>query len=240
MNALANSFLVSTNEPSPPDSSQRGKTKGWLETQPSAAAKKPPRQVGLPDYLNRAFIVTEKASKLGKMSPALQRSTHFNQPQLTPVLTKPFQNHLASRAGEIRRTITKAWQTESARELDSKLLSFSNAVAELIMDVENWEAPTGYALLNVIKIAPRSYYSVLTNHPDQYDLIPVPTLSTDESGGIRVRWMVNGATPRQLRVNFGSKSQRRSYIYYESGTEHGIRDLDVANLSERIHWLLGE
>ena len=87
----------------------------------------------------------------------------------------------------------------------------------------DWDTPTDFA------------YSFATHITQQFKVrIPLPFLTTDDCGGIRMIWHLGG---KQVIANFGATPEARSYIYSESEAEYGTQDLTYANLSSRIQWM---
>jgi hypothetical protein len=64
--------------------------------------------------------------------------------------------------------------------------------------------------------------------------IPAPLVTTDDVGGVRLAWRLG---PKQLRANFGANANLRNYLYFESGLEHHVEDLDVSRLAGGLDWL---
>jgi hypothetical protein len=65
--------------------------------------------------------------------------------------------------------------------------------------------------------------------------LPVPIVTTDERGGVRLSWQHGD---RHVRVNFAAAEGLRSYLYFESPAEHEVQTLQPYNLSNRLNWML--
>jgi len=68
------------------------------------------------------------------------------------------------------------------------------------------------------------------------EIVPEALVTTDDVGGIRLAWRVG---PKQVRANVGADANLRSYIYFESDTQHAVEQLDVRHLAGRLAWLTG-
>jgi hypothetical protein len=101
---------------------------------------------------------------------------------------------------------------------------------------DDWLPPTEQAYGNAIDLLPRACFQIRAQHPGCGPL-PAPLLSTDSQGGIRIAWH---SGRKQVRANFGASTTSRSYIYFESAPEHGVEELQVATLAERLYWLIEE
>ena len=65
--------------------------------------------------------------------------------------------------------------------------------------------------------------------------IPVPIITTDDRGGIRLSWQ---AGDKHVRTAFAPSPGQRSYLYFESPAEHDVIDLQPSNLSGKLDWML--
>jgi hypothetical protein len=65
-------------------------------------------------------------------------------------------------------------------------------------------------------------------------IFPKPLITTDDVGGIRLSWITEN---KQVRANFGARPELRSYVYFESGSEHDVEPLDPQHLAGRLAWL---
>jgi hypothetical protein len=65
--------------------------------------------------------------------------------------------------------------------------------------------------------------------------LPLPIVTTDERGGIRLSWEHG---ERHVRTNFGAARDLRSYLYFESPQEHEVDALEPDTLSARLTWML--
>jgi hypothetical protein len=101
---------------------------------------------------------------------------------------------------------------------------------------DDWEQPSTYAYERALDVLPRAYSQLRLKHPG-CDRLPEPFLSTDSAGGVRTAWRWK---TRQIRVNFGAEPDLRSYIYFESPTEHAIEELQETTLADRLYWLIAE
>ncbi len=93
--------------------------------------------------------------------------------------------------------------------------------------------PTEFAYRRARSIV-ESAYGRITTRFNVPEILPKPSATTDDVGGIRLAWRVAG---KQIRANFGATPELRSYIYYESGLEHSVEHLDARHLAGRLAWL---
>lgn len=63
---------------------------------------------------------------------------------------------------------------------------------------------------------------------------PIPFVTTDDLGGIRILWHTD---TKRLRANFGAADNLRSYLYYSTDVDHNVEPLDENHLAERLAWL---
>jgi hypothetical protein len=121
---------------------------------------------------------------------------------------------------------------------DRQLASVIDEIASLLMTADEDEVrPTEYAYTTVFRVLSSAYTLARLDAPAHYRRLPRPSVSADDVGGIRVRWLYEG---RDLRTNFAAHPELRSYIYYEAGARHGIDSLDGDTLAEKLRWLTPE
>ena len=65
--------------------------------------------------------------------------------------------------------------------------------------------------------------------------LPLPLVTTDERGGIRLSWQ---SRDRHVRTNFAAAEGLRSYLYFESPAEHDVQALQPYTLSDKLSWML--
>ncbi|MGA2594735.1 MAG: hypothetical protein ABSH32_32960 [Bryobacteraceae bacterium] len=67
---------------------------------------------------------------------------------------------------------------------------------------------------------------------------PRASVSVGANRGLRVTWSYG---PREVRLVCGGSTANKSYIYAESGSEHGIECiLDGSHLAQHLRWVLRE
>jgi hypothetical protein len=116
--------------------------------------------------------------------------------------------------------------------------SFTDVISEIEnLAAENEVPPTNFAYLHSRAVVGAAYGLML---PKQSLIMPMshiprPVVVTDDVGGIRLAWRKGIKT---VRANFGANDNLRSYVYFESGIEHGVRPLDAASLSDMLNWLI--
>ncbi len=166
-------------------------------------------------------------------SPARVIRQHFSE--LVAV-----ENDLETQTRFFRRKIADVWRGKTKQALDQQLSDLTERMVESMAIEDDWPLPTPHAKSSAIRVVPQAYHLMRTGHADEYARLPIPFVSTDDTGGLRIRWKFQAdADTRELRVNFGSTPTRRTYIYYQSGTQHGTTELNAQQLSERLHWLFG-
>lgn len=99
----------------------------------------------------------------------------------------------------------------------------------------DWEPPTDYAYRVAVNLAVDAYFQIAELHPGT--VLPTPFASTDDSGGVRIAWRLQG---KQVRVNIGGKPELRSYIYFQSPAGPGVETPQAAVLADRLYWLVAE
>ncbi|MGH9687725.1 MAG: hypothetical protein ACRD5K_11605 [Candidatus Acidiferrales bacterium] len=113
--------------------------------------------------------------------------------------------------------------------------SVIEAIDSLLASKEDEVPPTDYAYEKARSVVESAYGRVRArmNVPE---VIPRPSITTDDVGGIRFSWRANG---KQVRANFGARDGLRSYIYFESDRDHDVEELNADRLSGRLSWLTG-
>lgn len=67
---------------------------------------------------------------------------------------------------------------------------------------------------------------------------PFGTIYPDQSGGLRVDWV---HADKELRLIVPSVENMRQYIWYMSGTDHGLVDnVSALKLGELLNWLTND
>jgi hypothetical protein len=106
-------------------------------------------------------------------------------------------------------------------------------IDQLRRGVEDEVIPSGFAHFNARQTVESGYGQFKS-----YALaktVPRPFVTTDDVGGIRLVWR---SGKKQVLANFGARSGLKSYLYFESPTEHGSEALDPGNLAGRLSWLM--
>jgi hypothetical protein len=80
-----------------------------------------------------------------------------------------------------------------------------------------------------------SAYGRLAEKEQQAKKLPVPIVTTDERGGVRLSWQRGD---RHVRTRFAAEEGLRSYLYFESPEEHDVEALQPDILSGRLDWML--
>jgi len=62
-----------------------------------------------------------------------------------------------------------------------------------------------------------------------------PIVTSDERGGVRLSWQRGD---KHVRTSFGAAQDVRSYLYFQSPTDHDVEPLKPSNLFARLDWLL--
>ena len=115
-------------------------------------------------------------------------------------------------------------------------------VEHIFSEIENLSSdnevpPTEFAFLKSRSVVGAAYGMMLPKQHSAaaFPSLPAPVVLTDDVGGIRFSWRKGNKT---VRANIGANENLRSYIYYESNTEHGVTPLDGGSLSDRLNWLI--
>jgi hypothetical protein len=106
-------------------------------------------------------------------------------------------------------------------------------IDQLRQGVEDEVIPTDFAYFNARRTV-ESGYGQFKSYALAPKAVPRPFVTTDDVGGIRLAWR---AGKKQLLANFGARPGLKSYLYFESPTEHASEVLDPANLAGRLSWL---
>jgi hypothetical protein len=109
---------------------------------------------------------------------------------------------------------------------------------ELMAGKEDETKPTEFAYANARKVVESAYGRAFSKTRISYFMFPKPVVTTDDAGGIRLLWH-EGA--KQIRLNIGSAADRKTYLYFQAetqhGIDHGVEPLDKDNLATRLAWL---
>lgn len=117
----------------------------------------------------------------------------------------------------------------------SEVSRVTGEIDALLAGREDEVTPTEYAYLRA-RSTVESTYGRIKAGQNVPEMVPVPSVTTDDVGGIRLAWQVG---TKQVRANFGATLDLRSYLYYESGLEHNAEPLDPEHLAGRLAWLAG-
>lgn len=108
-------------------------------------------------------------------------------------------------------------------------------IDQLAAGAEDEVKATEYAYTTARALLDSVYPRLKTKRPGNIpQIVPEHSITTDDVGGIRLAWHLG---PRHVRVNLGANNNLRSYIYFESGPNHGIEELNPQHLAGRLVWL---
>jgi hypothetical protein len=96
-------------------------------------------------------------------------------------------------------------------------------------------AATEHAYQSARAVVESAYGRLLAGEGSQVKKLPVPIVTTDERGGVRLSWQRGD---RHVRTSFAAAEGLRSYLYFESPAEHDVEPLQPSVLSARLHWML--
>jgi hypothetical protein len=103
----------------------------------------------------------------------------------------------------------------------------------LVAGREDETKPTPTAYSNARRIVELAYSKAVLDKTMPAAL-PVPFVTTDDLGGIRLIWHTE---TKRLRANFGATADLRSYLYHATDSHHDVEPLDEDHLAERLAWL---
>ena len=119
-------------------------------------------------------------------------------------------------------------------EFSETVMAAVKAFAELKTSYQDdWEPPTDHAYWQAFNLVVGAYFQVASQHPGC--ALPIPFVSTDDSGGVRIAWRFQ---TKQVRVNVGGRPGLRSYIYFQSSSGHDIDAPLATTLADRLYWLI--
>lgn len=96
---------------------------------------------------------------------------------------------------------------------------------------EDFLKPTESNFTEVLRLI-RSLYSKASKS----DLYPIPHVSADGDGGVRLRW-VNGS--KEIRLKYNDGSRKKSYIYHQQNDDYDIEyEVNSENLKKWLDWLI--
>jgi hypothetical protein len=131
---------------------------------------------------------------------------------------------------DIQRAVNESVEADS-------LPRILGAIDDLMAPNENdGETPaTEHAYQSARAVVESAYGLLLAGKGPKPNLLPAPIVTTDERGGVKLSWQRGD---RHVRTNFAAADAFRSYLYFESPTEHDVQALQPAVLSSRLDWLL--
>jgi hypothetical protein len=94
---------------------------------------------------------------------------------------------------------------------------------------------TNHAYQSARAVVESAYGRFFTCKEPHAKQLPTPIVTTDERGGVRLSWQ---SGERHVRTSFAAAENLRSYLYFESPTEHDVEGLQPYTLSKRLHWML--
>jgi hypothetical protein len=94
---------------------------------------------------------------------------------------------------------------------------------------------TNHAYQSARAVIESAYGRLFSGKEPQAKQLPVPIVTTDERGGVRLSWQRGD---RHVRTSFAAAEGLRSYLYFESPTEHDVETLQPDTLSSRLDWML--
>ena len=131
-----------------------------------------------------------------------------------------------------------------AREIDP-LPTILTQIDTLMSPDEDSGDPTAteYAYRNTRAVVEAAYGRLFAGeepsdkvrHRLARERLPLPLVTTDERGGVRLSWQ-NGN--RHVRINFAAAEGLRSYLYFESPVEHNVDALQPSALFTKLAWVL--
>ena len=117
------------------------------------------------------------------------------------------------------------------------LLRIREAIDKLLSPNEDDGDPaaTEYAYQSARAVIESAYGRLLAGEESRAKKLPVPIVTTDERGGVRLSWQRDD---RHVRTSFAAAEGLRSYLYFESPAEHDVEPLQPSALSARLDWML--
>ncbi len=125
-----------------------------------------------------------------------------------------------------------------AEALDGNPLAIILVAIDKLMspDEDGGDPPaTEHAYRNTRAVVESAYGLLLGSKEPQAQGPPIPIVTTDERGGVRLSWQ---SGDRHVRTNFAAAEGLRSYLYFESPAEHDVQALQPYTLSGRLAWML--
>ena len=96
---------------------------------------------------------------------------------------------------------------------------------------EDFLKPTESNFTEVLRLI-RSLYS----NTDKGDLYPIPQVSADGDGGIRIRWVKDA---KEIRLKYNDGLGKKSYIYHQQNDDYDVEyEVDSENLKKWLDWLI--
>jgi hypothetical protein len=96
-------------------------------------------------------------------------------------------------------------------------------------------AATEHAYQTARAVVESAYGLLFDGKEQRAKQLPIPTVTTDERGGVRLSWQRGD---KYVRTSFAAAQGLRSYLYFESPIEHDVEALQPYTLSTRLDWIL--
>ena len=178
-------------------------------------------------------ITAPRARQSKRSAPKDQR---YWQPQVVPDSPRVLMEDILVK--ELTTEWSAAFLTITNLSIPHSQDPWSPVVAEidgLMAPSEEEDVATEHAYRAARAVVESAYGRLWSEKKTLVPNIPPPVVMTDDRGGVKLAWR-QGA--KHVRVNFGAGPEMRSYLYFESPTEHNVEDLQPSNLSRRLDWLL--
>jgi hypothetical protein len=176
------------------------------------------------------------------------------RPLMTTSALIPVASGSLDESVEIGEQVRRAWSDQAVlaeligsgpchRAITANITD--HRLADLLEDLVNLRAAhdgddlyvaSEFAYWNAVRLLSAAYGLLMVTTPSYFRL-PRPTLSADEEGGLRCRWVGH---QREIRINFAGRPELRSYIYYEQEPVYALEELTADNAAARLRWLLEE
>lgn len=197
---------------------------------------------------NSWAIISENSTS-GRIPPrsetnSSERQRMYRQPPPEKKEKTTPQDDFVSRSLEIRNSsaagVLEAPRQEEASESDPLAVILSKIDGLLYPDADSGDPPATVHAYRVARAVVESAYGRLFGGRESLakesgPKVPVPLVTTDERGGIRLSWQHGN---RHVRTSFAATEVRRSYLYFESSAGHDVEALQPYTLSDRLVWML--
>ena len=127
----------------------------------------------------------------------------------------------------VNQALRKALKTsEGFRAIHERLLH----LLQNDEDEEDQDFPTSYAYDKAL--------ALLLDTQLQMQKLPRPSITADETGGIRLQWL---GPDRQVRLVIPADSHGREYVYFETKESYDLEDTPSAMaLAQHLRWFAGQ